>query len=193
MGCELQGKTLGVVGFGRIGSRVAEMCRDALHMPVLVYDPYLDPDDIVEWGATPVDDLLTLARQVDVLTVHTPLTAETRHIIDAEVLAALKPTAILINAARGPVVDEAALEAALAAGQLAGVGLDVFDPEPPLPDNPLFQYDRVVFTPHTGSYTDEGRRRMGRMAVEEILHVLRGERPDYLANPEVWPKRRRLD
>jgi len=190
MGREMAGKALGVVGFGRIGQRLAEMCRDALHMPIYVFDPYLDPETVSAWGATYVENLTELASKVDVLSVHTPLTPETRHLIDRDIIRTMKPGAILINAARGPVVDEAALIEALQDGHLGGAGLDVYDPEPPALDNPLFQLDQVVLTPHVGSFTDEGRRRMGLTVVEDVLRVLRGERPRYMANPEVWAHRR---
>jgi len=193
MGHELEGQALGVVGFGRIGRRLAEMCRDALHMPVAVFDPYLDPETVSAWGATPVTDLIALAGQVDVLSVHTPLTPETHRLIGRDVIRALKPGAILINASRGAVVDEAALIEALQDGHLGGAGLDVYDPQPPAADNPLLGFDQVVLTPHVGSFTHEGRRRMGLTVVEDTLRALRGERPEYLANPEVWPRRRAVD
>jgi D-3-phosphoglycerate dehydrogenase len=190
MGREVEGKTLGVVGFGRIGQRLAEMCRDALHMSVYVFDPYLDPERVSECGATCLEDLVELASKVDILSIHTPLTPETYHLINRDVLRSMRPGAILINAARGAVVDEAALIEALQEGHLGGAGLDVYDPEPPVPDNPLFQLDQVVLTPHVGSFTDEGRRRMGLTVVEDTLRVLRGELPQYLANPEIWTDRR---
>jgi len=190
MGHEVEGKTLGVVGFGRIGQRLAEMCRAALRMSVYVFDPYLDPERVSEWGATYLEDLIELASKVDILSIHTPLTPETYHLINRDVLRSMKPGAILINAARGAVVDEAALIEALQEGHLGGAGLDVYDPEPPAPDNPLFQLDQVVLTPHVASFTDEGRRRMGLTVVEDTLRVLRGELPQYLANPEVWTDRR---
>ncbi len=192
MGQELEGKALGIVGFGRIGKRLAEMCRDALHMPVYAFDPYVDPKDVAEWGATYVADLVKMAGLVDVLSIHSPSTAETRQIISREVIQALKPGAILVNASRGAVVDEAALIDALQDGRLGGAGLDVYEPEPPAPGNPLFRMDQVALTPHLASFTDEGRRRMGLMAVEDTLRVLRGEKPLHLANPEVWVHRRTI-
>jgi D-3-phosphoglycerate dehydrogenase len=186
VGRELEGKALGVVGFGRIGQRLAEMCRDALHMAVYVYDPYLTAEAVAACGATRVADLQELAGRVDVLSIHVPLTEETRHLVGRAVIFSLKPGAILINTSRGPVVEEAALVEALEAGHLSGAGLDVYDPEPPLPDNPLFCMEQVALTPHLSSFTEEGRRRMGLMAVDNLLCALRGEKPPHLANPEVW-------
>ena len=186
MGCELGGKALGVVGFGRIGQSLAQMCRDALNMSIYVFDPYLDPEAVSAWGGVYVEDLIELAGQVDIISVHSPLTAETYHLIDRRVIRAMKPGALLINAARGPVLDEKALIEALQDGHLGGAGLDVYDPEPPGTDNPLFELDQVVLTPHVASFTQEGRQRMSLTVVEEVLRALRGERPQYLANPEVW-------
>jgi D-3-phosphoglycerate dehydrogenase len=190
LGRELDGMTLGVVGFGRIGQRLAKMCRDALHMEVRVYDPYLDSETVAEWGAVYVPDLVELARGVDVLSLHTPLARATRQLIGREVIRAMKPGAILVNTSRGPVVDEEALVEALLDGHLGGAGLDVFDPQPPSPDNPLLTLEQVVLTPHVASFTHEGRLRMGLTVVEDVLRALRGERPRYLANPEIWPRRR---
>jgi D-3-phosphoglycerate dehydrogenase len=192
VGQELEGKVLGIVGFGRIGKRLAEMCRDALHMSVYAFDPFVDPEMARECGATCVDDLVELAGVVDVLSVHSPLTDDTRHLVSREVMQAMKPGVILVNTSRGPVVDEVALIEALQSGQLGGAGLDVYDPEPPAPDHPLFQMDQVALTPHLASFTDEGRQRMGLMAVEDTLRVLRGEKPLHLANPEVWDHRRTI-
>ena len=186
MGQELAGKTLGVVGFGRIGNRLAEICREALHMPVYFYDPYVDPETAEACGAGCVQDLVELAGMADILSIHSPLNDKTRHLISREVIQAMKPGAILVNTSRGPVVDETALIEALQSGHLGGAGLDVYDPEPPAPDNPLFQMDQVALTPHLASFTDEGRQRMGLTAAEDVLRILRGEKPLHLANPEVW-------
>ena len=191
MGRELDGMTLGVVGFGRIGQRLAEMCRDALRMEVRVYDPYVDAEIVAAWGAEHAADLVELAGQVDVLSVHAPLTPQTRGLISRDVIRALKPGAILVNTSRGPLVDEGALVEALEDGHLGGAGMDVYDPQPPAPDHPLYHFDQVVLTPHVASFTQEGRRRMGLTVVEDVLRALRGERPEYLANPEVWERRRR--
>jgi D-3-phosphoglycerate dehydrogenase len=190
MGHELDGKALGVVGFGRIGQRLAQMCRAALHMEVHVFDPYVDSEFVAAEGAVYESDLVALAAKVDVLSVHTPGTPETHHLIDRQVIGAMKPDAILINASRGPVVDEAALTEALLRGTLGGAGLDVYDPQPPAADNLLLGLDQVVLTPHVASFTHEGRLRMGLTVVEDVLRALRGECPLYLADPSAWPNRR---
>jgi D-3-phosphoglycerate dehydrogenase len=192
IGQELRGKALGIVGFGRIGKRLAEICREGLHMPVYFFDPYVDAETAAACQAVQVNDLVELASKVDILSIHSPLTDQTHHLVDREVIQAMKPGAMLINVSRGPVVDEVALIEALESGHLGGAGLDVYDPEPPSADNPLFQMDQVALTPHLASFTEEGRQRMGLMAVEEVLRVLRGEKPLHLANPEVWEHRRAI-
>lgn len=190
MGIELKGKALGVAGFGRIGRRLGEMCRAALDMSVYVYDPYLDPQFVIQWGAVPISNLVELAGRVDVLSLHLPATEQTKHIVNQEVIMAMKPRAILVNAARGTIVDEAALCSALQQERIFGAGIDVYDPEPPSLDNPLFQVNRLVLTPHVASLTEEARELMGMTVVENILQVLNNQEPQYLANPEVWPRRR---
>ena len=186
-GLELAGRQLGVVGVGRIGGRVARVAL-ALDMKVLVYDPYLGPERLAEMGVALAPTLETLLATSDVVSLHLPATAETRHLINAERLALMKPGAFLINSARGTLIDEAALIAALDSGHLGGAGLDVFDPEPPRPDNPLLHRDNVVATPHIASATPAGKDRMWRTAITQALQVLRGERPPHLCNPEVWDK-----
>lgn len=185
VGCELQGARLGVVGFGRIGRRFAHMCRAALDMSVYVFDPFIEHSVIKEWGAVCMSDLVEMAGKVDVLSLHCPLTDRTHHIVNEKVIRALKPGAYLINAARGALVAENALVAALKENKIAGAGLDVYDPEPPFENNPLFSLDNVVLTPHLASFTEEGRRKMGLAVVEDILRVFHGKRPLYIANPDV--------
>jgi D-3-phosphoglycerate dehydrogenase / 2-oxoglutarate reductase len=188
VGRELSGAKVGVVGFGHIGQRFAAMCRDALSMQVYGFDPFVDRTKVESWGAIYMEDLVQMAFEVDVLSLHCPHTPETHHLVDQRVLAALGPDGYLINASRGPVTDEAALVAALQDGRLGGAGLDVFDPEPPAADNPLFQLDNVVLTPHLASFTEEGRQRMGMMVAEDVLRVLRGEKPVFPANSDVINK-----
>jgi phosphoglycerate dehydrogenase-like enzyme len=188
-GVEVRDLTLGIVGFGRIGKRVAEFCGLGLRMRVVVFDPFLPVGSAAPAYVELVGDLDTLLTQADFLTLHTPLTPETHHLISTRELHLLKPGSYVINASRGPVLDEAALIAALQEGHLAGAGLDVFDPEPPHPDNPLLKMENVIVTPHSAGNTLQGSIRTGQMLVEQVLHVLRGERPPDLLNPEAWPGR----
>ena len=172
VGEELQGKTLGIVGLGNIGRRVARLGR-AFGMEVLAYAPR--PAQAEEDAR--LVDLDTLLRSADVVSLHAPQTAETTGLIDAGKLALMKPTAILVNTARGLLVDEAALVDALRRGRLAGAGLDVHAQEPPDPGNPLLTMDRVVLTPHVASSTRGALARIALRAGEDMARVLRGEEP----------------
>ena len=147
MGHELVGKTLGIVGFGRIGQRLAEMCRGALQMQILVYDPLLDEETVTNAGGLYVNSLVELSERADVLSIHTPLTPDTHKLVDGKVIGAMKTGAILVNTSRGPVVDQVALLEALQSGRLGGAGLDVYDPQPPKPDDPLLHLDQLYSPP----------------------------------------------
>ncbi len=184
---ELGGKTLGIVGVGNIGRRVARFAA-ALGMRVLGYDKYVPADEVRRRGAEPVESLEALLPQCDVVTFHTPLTPETRHLINARTLALMKDGAILVNTSRGGVQDERALFEALARGKLAAAGLDVFEEEPTPVDNPLLNLDNVIVSSHMAGVTREANRQMGVQVAGEMLRVLRGERPDVLVNPDVWPR-----
>ncbi|MCL4861382.1 MAG: hydroxyacid dehydrogenase [Caldilineaceae bacterium] len=189
IGTELLGSTLGVVGYGRIGRRVAEICALGLRMNVLVYDPYISLDQPTPERVTLTDNLDGLLRQSQFVTVHVPLTPNTRHYIGEREMRLMAPGSYLVNASRGPVVDEAALIRLLQEGHFAAVGLDVFDPEPPHPDNPLLQMRNVVVTPHIASSTDRGIHAMMHGVADQVIQVLNRERPPHLLNPEVWPGR----
>jgi D-3-phosphoglycerate dehydrogenase / 2-oxoglutarate reductase len=184
---ELAGKTLGIVGVGNIGRRVARFA-GAIGMRVLAYDKYVAADEVRRRGAEPVGSLAELLPQVDILTCHTPLTDETRHMIDERALARLRPGAIFINTSRGPVHSERAVFEALVLKRLGAAGLDVFEEEPSPVDNPLFNLDNVVVSTHVAGVTVEANRQASLQVTAEILRVLRGERPEVLANPEVWPR-----
>lgn len=173
-GIELTGKTLGLVGMGRIGSQLLRMCRDGLGMSVLIYDPYVRE---VPAGAEKVESLDELLRRADVVSLHCLLTDETRRLIDREKLSQMKSSALLINCARGPIVDEAALIEALESGRLGGAGLDVTDPEPLAPDSPLFHLPNVIVTPHYAPSTQEAATRVSKIAAENINSVLAGSEP----------------
>jgi phosphoglycerate dehydrogenase-like enzyme len=180
---ELDGTMLGLVGCGRIGRRVGRIAT-AIGMHVLVCDPYLAGTD---------HELVSFAELVarsDSISLHAPLTAETRHMFDAEVFAAMRPGAILVNCARGGLVDHEALLAALDSGQVGAAGLDVTEPEPLPTGHPLLGREDVIVTPHMASSTVAGRQRMYAMAVEQAAMALRGERPTELCNPEVWGRTR---
>ncbi|MDI6699077.1 MAG: D-glycerate dehydrogenase [Candidatus Saccharicenans sp.] len=178
LGQELAGRTLGLVGFGRIGRAVARRAR-AFSLRIIYYDPNrLEPGLEKELGVAfrPLDDLV---READLISIHASLTPESYHLISAERLRRMKKTAVLINVARGPIVDEKALAEALRTGQIWGAGLDVFENEP-LIEPELVKLDNVVLLPHIGSATADTRRQMCFMAVDNLLRGLRGERP---ANP----------
>lgn len=172
-GMEISGKTLGVIGCGKIGSRTATMCRNGFNMKVLVYDPYIDT---VPEGCELVTDIERIFKEADVITAHCFLSPETTHIIGEPELAMMKQTAILLNCARGPVVDEAALIKALQENKIAAAGLDVTESEPLDPASPLFAMkDRVIVTPHYAPTTREAATRVSRIAAENIVNCLAGK------------------
>ena len=176
----LKGKTLGVIGFGRIGQSAAEKGK-GLGLNVLVYDPLLNQEAVDRLGVRAVD-LDTLARESDLITLHTPLLDSTYHIINAELLAKMKPTAYLVNTARGPLVDENALLAAVQSGTIAGAALDVFETEPVAADSPLLKEERILVTAHNAWYSEEAKIDMRQRAVEDVVRVLKGEKPHRPAN-----------
>ena len=184
---ELDGKTLGIVGIGNIGRRVAKFC-GAIGMTVLAYDKYVPADEIRRRGAEPVESLEALLPRVDVLTCHTPLTPETRHMINGTTLGLMKRGAIYVNTSRGGVQEERALFEALTRGQLGAAGIDVFEEEPCPVDNPLLNLDNVVLSTHMAGVTREATARAAVQVTSEMLRVLRGERPHVLVNPEVGPR-----
>ncbi len=192
IGMELQGKTLGLIGAGRIGKRTAEIAGAGLGMNILIYDPYVKIDNTtINWDCTQVNNLKTLLEKADVVSIHTPFTEKTRNFMGQEEFKTMKKTAFFINTARGGVVDEAALVRALDEGLIAGAGLDVFEKESTDPDNPLFFMENTVVTPHVSSFTDEGKRKMGVTVVQGELDVLAGNYPEFIVNPEAWEKRRK--
>lgn len=176
-GLSLAGKTVGLIGFGAIGRKVARLL-SGFDCRVMVVDPSCDTDRVAALGATlvPLDELLAAS---DFVSLHAPVTPETRGMVDAAFLSRMKPGASLVNTARGELVDEAALVAALASGRLRGAALDVFAVEPPAAGNPLPALPNVIATPHMGAHTDSATTAMGRMALADCLAVLRGEEPVY--------------
>ncbi len=182
-GMELTGATLGLVGYGRIGREVAQRA-GALGMTVLAYDPLLGPEAFVGTPVTPCD-LDTVLAASDAVSLHLPLTAATHNLIDAAALARMKPTAYLINTARGGLIDEAALYDALVGRKLAGAACDVFSKEPP-DSAGLVALDNFIAAPHIGSATRQTAARMSLLAAENALAVLRGEHPQGVVNSEVY-------
>lgn len=185
MGHEIRGKTVGLVGIGHTGSGVAKLAH-AFGMEVIATDPFLSPDEVARRGARAVS-LPELLAQSDVVSLHCPRDASTLKMMNAAAFARMKQGAIFLTTARGGIHDEAALVAALQCGHIAGAGLDVWDQEPPPLDHPLLAMDNVFATFHMAGVTHEARRNVARIAAEQIIGVLAGERPPRLVNPEVWP------
>lgn len=179
-------KTVLIIGFGRIGTRSAKRCQ-AMEMKVLVYDPYVPAATISAAGCEPVLDLDAAVARADFITIHCPKTKETIGMFDAARLGRMKPTAFIVSTARGGIVDEKALHAALVAGKVAGAGLDVFDKEPPDNNNPLLKLPNVIKAPHMAGVTVEARRRMAVQAAQNVLSVFDG-RPnrDNTVNREIY-------
>ncbi len=186
---EVSERTLGIIGLGRIGRRTARKAALGLGMRVLAYDPYVDRS-AYDGPAVFVDALDELLERADVVTLHVPLTDETRHIIDAARLAQMKPSAYLVNTSRGAAVDEAALAGALHAGQLAGAAIDVFAQEPPDLSHPLQSAPNALLTPHVAGLSDRALVRVSTEAAEGIIDVLQGRPPRSPVNPEIFPLQR---
>lgn len=186
---ELKGRTLGVIGFGRIGREVARKLHEGFGMDVVAYDPMLDVTMVAPWvrRAASLEELLA---QADVVSIHCALTPETRHLFNQRTLSLMRPGALLVNTSRGPVVDEVALAGALRDGALGGAGIDVYESEPPAADNPLFEVENAILTAHTAGLTIESARKLALSAAAQVLATLDGVRPANLVNPEVWERRR---
>jgi D-3-phosphoglycerate dehydrogenase len=182
---ELAGRRVLVVGYGRIGTRVARLCA-GFGMTVVVHDPGFPTPRIAADGHIPAPDLLEAVATADVVTLHCPLDATTRHMVDAAFLGRMQPHAWLINTARGGLVDEMALVAALQEGRIEAAGLDVLVQEPPAPDHPLFALQNVVLAPHNAAAAWECYAKMSMRAVRNLLDTLDGViDPGYTVNPEV--------
>ena len=184
-GADIAGKSLLIVGFGRTGTRVARFAR-AFDMKVFVYDPYIDQSLVASAGHSRVDDYLSVLPEMDMVTLHCPLTEETRGMISGQQLDAMKPSAYLVNCARGGIVDEQALCAALKSKGIAGAGLDVFESEPLPGDNPLLALDNVITSPHVAGVTLEASMRMATGAAANVLAAFDGTLdPAAVVNSEV--------
>jgi D-3-phosphoglycerate dehydrogenase len=184
-GRNAQGRTVGIIGLGNVGRRVARICSNGLDMRVLAYDPYLTEAECQERGALPVD-LDTLLAQSDFVTVHCPYNTETRGMIGQRELTLMPRDAFLITTARGGIVEEGALAAALETKQIAGAGVDVWNVEPPPLEHPLLTFDNVIATYHTAGVTVDSRHLMAQWSAEQLVHIFQGQRPPRLVNPEAW-------
>ena len=184
----LRGKKLGIIGLGRIGRAVCSKAL-AFGFEVLAHDPYVSSDEAAQLGAVMVD-MDTLLRESDFVTIHSPLTPETSNLIGPAELELMKPTVFLINAARGPLIDEDALYSALKEGRIAGAGLDVLVDSHPPPDHPLLKLDNVLVTPHVAFFSQEALLELEERAAGDVARVLQGQMPDNLVNPTVLPHSR---
>jgi glyoxylate reductase len=186
LGQDVHHATLGIVGFGRIGQALARRAR-GFAMRILYYDMYRPPAEVERELAAEYRDLEDLLRESDFVSLHTNLTPQTRHLINADRLAAMKPTAVLVNTSRGPVIDEQALARALEQGQIFAAGLDVFEREPDV-HPALLACDNAVLLPHLGSATVSTRLAMADLAADNLLAALEGRRPPTLLNPQAAPR-----
>jgi D-3-phosphoglycerate dehydrogenase len=182
----VRGKTLGLVGCGRIARELVKLLA-GFRLTCLAYDPFVDSEVASQLGIRLVglDELL---KQADIVSLHVPLTEATRHLLGERELQLMKPQAVVINTARGAVVDQIALHKALSEGWIAGAGLDVMDPEPPSPDEPLLQLENVVLTPHSSAFSYEVRDAMYRAGCRAAIDVLEGRWPPSVVNPDVQPR-----
>jgi glyoxylate reductase len=190
LGQDLAGKTLGIVGMGRIGYAMAQRCRAGWEMTILYHDVYQSEKAERDLAAKQVD-FDTLLRESDFISVHTDLNEKTRHMFGAEQFKKMKPTAVFINSARGPLVDQRALYDALKSGTIFAAGLDVTDPEPPAMDDPLLKLPNLVIAPHIASATVGTRNSMAKICADNLIAGLTGQELPAWVNPEVKPKRRK--
>jgi glyoxylate reductase len=187
LGQDVHGKVLGIVGFGRIGQAVARRGM-GFGMRTIYFDVVRPPAEVERQVGAEYRELNDLLSEADFISVHVALTPETRHLFGTDQFRTMKPTAVLVNTSRGPVIDEAALAEALGAGEVFSAGLDVFENEPEVTEE-LLELDNAVVIPHLGSATVETRDAMGFLAVENLVNALEGRRPPTLLNPEAWERR----
>lgn len=180
--------TFGVLGLGRIGRHSAAKAK-ALGMRVVAYDPYLDDDIFSLLDVERYYDLQPMLSAVDYLTIHAPLTDETYHLIDDEAFTAMKPDSVIVNTARGAIIDREALERALSSGTIGGAGIDVLETEPPSGNEPLLKMENAVITPHIAWYSEESHVENMVLGMDELVRVLQGKRPRYIVNPQIYSRR----
>lgn len=188
IGYELTNKTVGIIGMGFIGQKVGEICRLGFQNNVIGYDPIVSDQVFESNQITRYENLEELCKDADFISIHAPYNAKTHHLINEFMLNQMKPTAFLINCARGGVVDNEALYKALKENRIAGAGVDVFDPEPPQKNDKLFSLDNIIVTPHIAGITEETARKLSLNAAKQVLQVLKGEKPASLINDHIWEK-----
>ncbi len=188
-GNELEGKSLGIIGTGRIGSAVARKCVAAFDMKVKGYDPYVSGAAMKSFGVEKAERLEDMLPVIDFLTIHCPLTDETKGMVGKKELALMKKGAYVVHTARGGIIDEKALYGALSSGPIAGAAIDVWEMEPPDPADPLLNQPQVIGTPHIAGTTEEALYRCGIAVVEEVLTAAQGKMPRWPVNPEAWKRR----
>ena len=182
-------KTLGIIGLGRVGRSLVPKAK-GFGMKVSGYDPYVENDIFALLGVERKFELEDLLREADYISIHAPLTAETKHMIDAQALAKMKKTAIIVNTARGPIIDEGALCSALDAGTIAAAGIDVLGKEPPAADNPLLAKENALVTPHVAWYSEESFEADMVDGMDELERILKGKRPRFIVNPEIFGRKK---
>ncbi|MBA7626787.1 Glyoxylate/hydroxypyruvate reductase B [subsurface metagenome] len=178
-------KNLGIIGLGRVGRNIAPKAK-GFGMNIMAYDPYVEDDIFGLLGVNRKYELEDLLKEADYITIHAPLTTETYHMIDEKALRVMKKQAVLINTSRGSIIDEKALYQALKEGQIGGAGVDVLEKEPPCPDNPLLNLDNIIVTPHVAWYSEESFVKDMVQGMDEMVRVLKGYRPHYIVNPEIF-------
>ena len=188
---ELSGKTLGIIGFGRTGQRTAQIAKQALAMNVLVYGRERDTGLVKRMGMERKEQLKDLLTESDIVSLHLPLKDDTRHIIGRPQLQLMKSSALLVNTARGGLIDETALCAALGSARIAGAALDVVEKEPLAGTHCLARLDNVILSPHTGGSTEEALARTATQVATQVINVLAGKKPPHMVNPGIWRQRRR--
>jgi len=190
---DLAGKQVGLIGLGRIGRLVAQICRSGFNMEVTAFDPYLSPEASEDENVQFSGDMSHVVGIADILSIHVPFTEKTRGLIGMDQFSLMKPTALLINTSRGEIVNEDALIEALRQGLIAGAGLDVFEEEPPNSGNPLFGLENVIVTPHSAALTRDTVSKLAEGAAENVLRVLEGKEPTYSANWDTVQSRLKRD
>lgn len=180
----IMGKTIGIIGMGHIGRALTKLSI-GIGMKVLAHDPYVEDSVLNKLGANSCS-LEKILPSSDYISANIPLTKKTENMFSTSLFSKMKPGVIFINTGRGPVVDEVALFNAVTSGHIRAVGLDVFQKEPPTPDNPLFSLENVIVSPHIGYQSIESVQEVKRRSVKDIINVLKGKRPVFLANPEIW-------